>query len=118
VRGQGRNGWRQCCNIEGCVTTFTPGSEPSFSDAFFALLLRAGVSESIENEIARTDYAVYDSADTMERIDEVSRRLPNDVAGIKASVNRLQGQEMDPATVAAALSSIPLAHQSTPPPCD
>ena len=21
VRGQGRNGWRQCCNIEGCVTT-------------------------------------------------------------------------------------------------
>jgi hypothetical protein len=40
-----------------------------------------GVSESIENEIARTDYAVYDSADTMERIDEVSRRLPNDGAG-------------------------------------
>jgi hypothetical protein len=79
----------------------TPGSEPAFSDAFFALLLRAGVSESIENEIARTDYAVYDSADTMERIDEVSRRLPNDGAGTKASVNRLQGQEMDPATVAA-----------------
>ena len=79
----------------------TPGSEPAFSDAFFALLLCAGVSESIENEIARTDYAVYDSADTMERIDEVSRRLPNDGAGTKASVNRLQGQEMDPATVAA-----------------
>jgi hypothetical protein len=65
------------------------------------LLLRAGVSESIENEIARTDNAVYDSADTMERIDEVSRRLPNDGAGTKASVNRLKGQEMDPATVAA-----------------
>jgi hypothetical protein len=79
----------------------TPGAEPAFSDAFFALLLRAGVSESIENEIARTDYAVYDSADAMERIDQVSRRLPNDGAGTKASVNRLHGQEMDPATVAA-----------------
>jgi hypothetical protein len=79
----------------------TPGSEPAFSDAFFALLLRAGVSESIENEIARTDYAVYDSAEAMERIDQVSRRLPNDGAGTKASVNRLHGQEMDPATVAA-----------------
>ena len=78
----------------------TPGAEPAFSDAFFALLLCAGVSESIENEIACTDYAVYDSADTMERIDEVSRRLPNDGAGTKASVNR-HGQEMDPATVAA-----------------
>jgi hypothetical protein len=76
----------------------TPRSEPAFSDAFFALL-RAGVSESIENEIARTDYAVYDSADTMERINEVSRRLPNDCVGTKASVNHLQGQEMDPATV-------------------
>ena len=79
----------------------TPGAEPAFSDAFFALLLRAGVSESIENEIARTDYAVYDAADAMERIDQVSRRLPNDGAGTKASVNRLHGQEMDPATVAA-----------------
>ena len=79
----------------------TPGAEPAFSDAFFALLLRAGVSESIENEIARTDYAVYDSAEALERIDQVSRRLPNDGAGTRASVNRLQGQEMDPATVAA-----------------
>ena len=79
----------------------TPGAEPAFSDAFFALLLRAGVSESIENEIARTDYAVYDSAEAMERIDQVSRRLPNDGAGTRASVNRLHGQEMDPATVAA-----------------
>ncbi len=79
----------------------TPGSEPAFSDAFFALLLCAGVSESIENEIARTDHAVYDSPDTMERIDEVSRRLPNDGAGTQASVNRLQGQEADPATVDA-----------------
>jgi hypothetical protein len=61
----------------------TPRSEPAFSDAFFALL-RAGVSESIENEIARTDYAVYDSADTMERINKVSRRLPNDWVGTKA----------------------------------
>lgn len=79
----------------------TPGAEPAFSDAFFALLLRAGVSESIENEIARTDYAVYDSAEALERIDQVSRRLPNDGAGTRASVNRLHGQEMDPATVAA-----------------
>ena len=79
----------------------TPGAEPAFSYAFFALLLRAGVSESIENEIARTDYAVYDSAEALERIDQVSRRLPNDGAGTRASVNRLQGQEMDPATVAA-----------------
>ena len=79
----------------------TPGAEPAFSDAFFALLLRAGVSEAIENEIARTDYAVYDSAEALERIDQVSRRLPNDGAGTRASVNRLHGQEMDPATVAA-----------------
>jgi hypothetical protein len=85
---------RMCDNM-------TQGAEPAFSDAFFALLLRAGVSESIENEIARTDYAVYDSADAMERIDQVSRRLPNDGAGTRASVNCLHGQEMDPATVAA-----------------
>jgi hypothetical protein len=79
-----------------------PGDEPAFSDAFFALLLRAGVSNAIETELARTDYAVYDATAALATINEVSRRLPNDGAGSQASVNRAQGfTELDAEAVAA-----------------
>ena len=88
--------------VRAMCDNMIPGDEPAFSDAFFALLLRAGVSNAIETELARTDYAVYDATAALATINEVSRRLPNDGAGSQASVNRAQGfTEMDAEAVAA-----------------
>ena len=82
--------------------SMTPGGAPAISDAFFAVLLRAGVSEEIEKEMARINYAVYDPAAALATINEISQRLSNGGAGTKASVNRAQGvMEMDAEAVTA-----------------
>jgi hypothetical protein len=88
--------FRQLCN------SMIPGNEDAISDAFFALLLRAGINEEVEREISREPYEVYDAKKALQKIDEVSRRIPREGALSKAEVNRAQGvMEMDSEAVAA-----------------
>lgn len=88
--------FRQLCN------SMIPGKEEAISDAFFALLLRAGINEEVEREISREPYEVYDAKKALQKIDEVSRRIPREGAISKAEVNRAQGvMEMDSEAVAA-----------------
>ena len=77
------------------IGTFMPQGGAAVTEPFYAILLRAGATSAIEDELIRRDFKVFDPVETSKEITRCAERLPHGGAAKKAEaeVNKVLSAE-------------------------